>query len=85
MTEKLDWDLGIKLQINYAYTLDSEVADIKVSKRQHVGGSDSQLIVWSLEVITNVLSPILFTLALHEEISPRSIIMHSKNNSNHEC
>ena len=73
MTEKVGWELGTKLQSNYAYTLDSEVADIKVSMRQYVGGSDFQFMLWGLKVISNVVSPVLFTLTLHEEMRLRSI------------
>ena len=58
----------MKLQSNYTYTFDSEVANIKVSMRQYIGGSDSQFMVWGLKVITNVVTPVLFTLTLHEEM-----------------
>ena len=68
IASEVGWDLGTKLQSNYAYTLDSEVANIKVSMRQYIGGSDFQFMVWSFKVITNHVTPVLFTLALHEEI-----------------
>ena len=68
MTENVGWDLGMKLQSNYAYTLDSEVANIKVSMRQYIGGCDFQFMVWGLKVITNVVTPVLFTLRLQEEM-----------------
>ena len=68
IASEVGWDLGTKLQSNYAYTLDSEVANIEVSMRQCIGGCDFQFMVWSFKVISNVVTPVLFTLALQEEM-----------------
>jgi len=46
------------------YTFDCECANVKVSKRHHRCSGDSQLLVWSLKVVTNIVSPVLFTLVL---------------------
>ena len=46
------------------YTLDGECSDNKVSIRHDRRGGDVELIVGSLKVLTNVVSPVLLTLAL---------------------
>ena len=57
------------LSSGYTYTLDSENVNVEVSKRQYIGGSDCQLMIWGFKFVVNISSPILFTLPLHEDVN----------------
>ena len=57
------------LSSGYTYTLDSEDANVEVSKRQYKCGNDCQLMIWGLKFVVNFFSPVLFTLPLHEDVN----------------
>ena len=61
----------------YTYTLDNEDANVEVSKRQYIGGSDCQLMIWGLKFIVNFFSPVLFTLPLHKDVNVAELHVYS--------
>ena len=65
------------LSSGYTHTPDSEDANVEVSKRQYIGGSDCQLMIWGLKVIVNFFSPVLFTLPLHEDVNVAELHVYS--------